>query len=145
MYLVSEMTAKIRAPSNMAKYGMIMASKVMKGLMEPEKIFTSIIIQPIYIDYDNDKYDVKDGVKSLVSYILNQYNQNLAAQGVYAKNPNVEFIEKNGKDICGQIGFALKERSVSNVYMKFSGLDEEIKNLIKNNPLMIKLPNMFQM
>ena len=71
------MAIKIRTPSSMMKYGMVMASKVIKGLVEPEKEFTSVMIQPLYVDYDNDDYDVKDCVKSLVSFILKDYNVNI--------------------------------------------------------------------
>ena len=134
---------QLKAPSLVVKYGMNLWCKFLNGMDGTEKDFYNLSIAPVYIDYDNEEYDIKESVAALISFICNDLNVHLGSSLVYETTPYAKFVDENKKKISGNVGAGMTEKGTAALLMKFSGLDDEIKNLIKNSPIIVKHPSPF--
>ena len=136
------MLMQLKAPNKAIKYAMDYGSKLLNGMDGTEKDFRTMYLSPIYIDYKNTEYDIPEAVSSLMSYMLKQHNRHFGTSISDTKHPYAHFVEKNERAILGRVGAMMSDKKAMNIIMKFSGLNDENMNMIKNNPLTVKLPNM---
>ena len=134
------MTLQLKAPNKAIKYAFDFGSKLLNGMDGTEKDFKNILLTPIYIDYDNQEYDIKECVYSLITYILGKTDTHFGISWTHTLNPYGQFVDANRKNLCGFVGSMMTEKEGINVMMKFTGIDNEKIDLIRNNPLSVKLP-----
>ena len=140
-HAVGPFVLQLKAPNSLTKYAFDIGSKLVDGMDGTEKDFKVMYMGPMYIDYDNKEYDVKDAVSSLITYMLREQGRNFGLSGGDTRHPYVKFVEENKKIVCGTAGALMSDIEAMNFIMKFSGLEDEVVNMIKNGPITVKPPH----
>jgi len=135
------MRMQLKAANKLQEFAIESVAKLAGEPFQLEQDLETLGMWTLYMEEAKEhQADMAKCVKSLIKYSLQRNGAQLAMTIFHSSNPFGTYMAQKRDEIFGMIGSLGYEKENANILMRFEGLDEEQKNVIRANPVLIKMP-----